>query len=45
LEYYLDVNATLPPEKDQYFLDLLKFTWSVKSQDLVSPARLVINYI
>eukprot|EP01016_Furgasonia_blochmanni_P042888 TRINITY_DN5743_c0_g1_i10.p1 TRINITY_DN5743_c0_g1~~TRINITY_DN5743_c0_g1_i10.p1 ORF type:complete len:561 (+),score=190.53 TRINITY_DN5743_c0_g1_i10:73-1755(+) len=41
LEYYLDVNATLPAEKEQYFCDLVLKTWGITTGvDYVSPERL-----
>lgn len=29
LEYYADVNATLPAEKDDYFVDVVLKTWGI----------------
>lgn len=41
LEYYSDVNACLPPEKDDYFVDLVLKTWGLSADKvLVTPARL-----
>ena len=41
LEYYADVNATLPNEKEEYFIGLLLKTWAIISvDDYVSPERL-----
>ena len=41
LEYYADVNATLPYEKENYFVDLVLKSWGVSSgADYVSPERL-----
>lgn len=41
LEYYADVNATLPYEKENYFVDLVLKSWGVTSGDgYVSPERL-----
>lgn len=31
IEYYADVNATLPAEKDDYFVDLVLKTWGLTS--------------
>ncbi|KAL4478841.1 hypothetical protein ABPG72_009667 [Tetrahymena utriculariae] len=41
LEYYADVNATLPKEKEEYFIDIILSTWGITSSvDYVSPERL-----
>lgn len=41
VEYYSDINATLPAEKDDYFVDILLKTWGLNSEKaLVSPQRL-----
>lgn len=41
MEYYADVNATLPKEKEEYFVDILLTTWGITSSvDYVSPERL-----
>jgi len=41
LEYYADVNATLPYEKENYFCDLVMRSWGVSSGECyVSPERL-----
>lgn len=40
-EYYRDVNATLPAEKDAYFVDLVSKTWSVyESTQYITPEHL-----
>jgi Ca2+-binding EF-hand superfamily protein len=40
IEYYADVNATLPAEKDDYFVDTVMKTWSLSaSKVFVTPAR------
>ena len=31
IEYYADVNATMPAEKDDYFVDLVLKTWNLSS--------------
>lgn len=31
LEYYADINATLPAEKDDYFVDMVLKTWGISS--------------
>jgi len=37
-QYYLDINATLPAEKDSYFVDLVTKTWSLfESGQFVTP--------
>ncbi len=41
LEYYADVNATLPYEKENYFVDLVLKSWGVTSgTDYVSQERI-----
>lgn len=41
LEYYADVNATLPKEKEDYFVDILLTTWGITSSaNYVSAERL-----
>jgi calcyphosin len=38
LDYYADINATLPAEKDDYFVDLIVKTWGLNANaDFVSP--------
>lgn len=40
IEYYADINATLPAEKDDYFVDLVLKTWGLQSDKAqVSPQR------
>lgn len=31
LDYYADINATLPAEKDDYFVDLIVKTWGLNT--------------
>jgi Ca2+-binding EF-hand superfamily protein len=33
IQYYADVNATLPAEKDDYFVDLVLKTWGLSSSN------------
>jgi len=41
LDYYADINATLPSEKEEYFIGLLLNTWAVTaSSDYVSHERI-----
>lgn len=41
LDYYNDVSATLPAQKEEYFVDLVVNTWALTSSALyVSPERL-----
>lgn len=41
LEYYADINACLPAEKDDYFVDLVLKTWGLNSSKaLVSPQKI-----
>ena len=35
IQYYADINATLPAEKDDYFVDIVLKTWGLN----VSPQR------
>ena len=40
IEYYADVNATLPAEKDDYFVDTVLKTWGLSASKVyVAPAR------
>jgi hypothetical protein len=40
IEYYADVNATLPAEKDDYFVDMVLKTWALTmSKVFVTPER------
>ena len=41
IEYYADINACLPAEKDDYFVDLVLKTWGLTAEKVyVSTARL-----
>ena len=41
LDYYADINATLPAEKDDYFVDHVVKTWGLSSEaTFVSPQRI-----
>ena len=41
ISYYLDVNATLGSDKDQYFIDLIMNTWNLySSKSYIKPSRL-----
>jgi len=41
LEYYADVNATLPPEKDGYFQEIVLAVWGLKGEGAgITPGRL-----
>jgi Ca2+-binding EF-hand superfamily protein len=41
IEYYADVNATLPAEKDDYFIDMVLKTWGLNTDKvMVSAARI-----
>lgn len=41
MEYYADINATLPKEKEEYFVDIILSTWGITSSaDYVSLERL-----
>ena len=40
IEYYADINACLPAEKDEYFVDLVLKTWGLNTDKIyVSAAR------
>lgn len=44
LDYYADINATLPAEKDDYFTELVLKTWGLNadsSTSNVTPQRLI----
>jgi hypothetical protein len=32
IEYYADINACTPAEKDDYFVDLVLKTWGISTQ-------------
>lgn len=41
IEYYADINACLPAEKDDYFVDLVLKTWGFHAPNVyVAPARI-----
>mmetsp|Transcript_29465 Transcript_29465/g.26038 ORF Transcript_29465/g.26038 Transcript_29465/m.26038 type:complete len:259 (+) Transcript_29465:25-801(+) len=40
LDYYADVNACLPAEKDEYFIDTVLETWGMSQDSFVSPERI-----
>jgi len=41
LDYYADINATLPAEKDDYFVEILLKTWGLNSAgSYVNPQKL-----
>lgn len=41
LDYYADMNATLPNDKEEYFVDVILQTWGITSgAEYVSPERL-----
>jgi Ca2+-binding EF-hand superfamily protein len=39
IEYYADINATLPSEKDDYFIDLVLKTWGVNTEKSFVPQK------
>lgn len=45
IQYYADVNATLPAEKDDYFVELVLNTWGINtskpSSGVVTAERIV----
>jgi len=42
LDYYADLNATLPAEKDDYFVEIVLKTWNLKADSglFVTPQRI-----
>lgn len=39
LEYYADVSACMPAEKDEYFIDMVLETWGLNEESYISPQR------
>jgi hypothetical protein len=40
-EYYAEINAVMPAEKENYFVDMILKTWGINSDKAaVNPARL-----
>lgn len=40
LDYYADVSACLPAEKDEYFIDSVLETWGLSEDSYVTPLRI-----
>lgn len=40
IDYYADINATLPAEKDDYFVDLVLKSWGLDAKTTVNAQRL-----
>lgn len=40
VEYYADVNACLPAEKDEYFIDIVLSSWGISQDAFVTPQRI-----
>ena len=43
LDYYADINATLPAEKDDYFVELVLKTWGLSADaaaSFITPQRI-----
>lgn len=40
VEYYSDINATLPQEKDNYFVDVVLSSWGLDKETYITPVRL-----
>lgn len=40
VEYYADVNACLPAEKDEYFIDIVLSSWGISQESFITPQRL-----
>lgn len=39
-EYYADLSACLPAEKDEYFVDAVLETWGLSEESYISPQRI-----
>lgn len=39
-EYYADLSACLPAEKDEYFVDTVLETWGLSEESYISPQRI-----
>lgn len=39
LEYYADLNACLPTEKDEYFVDMALSVWNMSQDSYITPKR------
>ena len=37
VDYYADVNACLPAEKDEYFIDAVLSSWGISQTTFVTP--------
>ncbi len=37
VEYYADVNACLPAEKDEYFIDIALSSWGISQDAFITP--------
>lgn len=37
VEYYADVNACLPAEKDEYFADIVLSSWGISQDAFITP--------
>ena len=40
VEYYADVNACLPAEKDEYFVDAVLSSWGISQDLFITPQRI-----
>lgn len=40
IEFYADLNACLPAEKDEYFIDMVLKTWNLNQEVYISPKRI-----
>lgn len=40
LEFYADVSACLPAEKDEYFIDTVLETWGLSEEHYITPQRI-----
>lgn len=39
MDYYADLNACLPAEKDEYFIDIVLSTWGISQDSYITPQR------
>jgi calcyphosin len=40
VDYYADVNACLPAEKDEYFIESVLSSWGISQDAFITPQRL-----
>lgn len=37
IDYYADLNACLPCEKDEYFIDIVLSSWGISQDSYITP--------